>query len=506
MNSSKYVCERQGKRAVRNTMTPIASALISIFAFSAWSLAPMALVHASEMEDAPQHDTRAAVEDYHQKQKTLEQQQPYRTRQNADGSWSVTTRMHGGRGVATELTFPQIKPSVEITGSVVRDENGHLISWRQWKERQIVHQMVFQGLKAQGHDVDKLREERAKKKSVVDEWRDKTEETRRQIEKNGPITTKNFIIPGTTPEFNEKLKGDNVGVRIENGHNVYYVDGMRLDPVEEIEKNKKLAQQAEEANKKKRFKVTTVETHASASKRTGMSTVEEEPKSATSTTPPNGAVFGGSRDASLQNGNDEPKGETEAHIQRTPPTKAYEVAPEEDRRRPIFNKLDTQNLPSSEEIQCQVEKAFPDINRQDTTINVPQPPKGRTGQSGKTTLRFRDAFFGVVNALVPTAYAREASSPSTAITPDINNSTFPKGLDENPYTRSNVFDGIVKDIKQGRERIEKSMKAQATPENASVSTATSPFATPLQDSHQTATIHAVDTQRKKASEDTNVGE
>ena len=158
-----------------------------------------------------------------------EDQRSLKVTRRADGSVSIKGKLHGGRGTDAEFVIPPVKPNVRITGPAGVDENGKPMTWREVQDRKVAHELVFQGLKARGYSYEEQKKLMEGRRTQVDEWREKTEETRREIEKNGPITSKNFIVPGSTPELSKLLSNPEVGVRIENGERVYYLDGKRID-------------------------------------------------------------------------------------------------------------------------------------------------------------------------------------------------------------------------------------------------------------------------------------
>ncbi len=277
----------------------------------------------------------------------IESSQAYKVRKNPDGSTTLSAPLHGGKGVQAEITIPKIEPSVDIVGPITLDENGNPMTWRQKRAREMAYRIAFEGLKAQGYDWKTYQEKKAKVRTQLDEWNAKNEATRKEIEANGPITTKAFIIPGTTPEFSEKLSGDDVGVRIENGHQVYYVNGERLDPQEEIERNRRAVLSRQSTKKDQTFDITTIETHASRSKRKG---ADEKDRTDSSTE----AV----------------KEPVKPSVQSTPPEKSItDVAPasqketEQVRRRPIHEIAPLpEGTPSEDDIREMkesIEKAFP---------------------------------------------------------------------------------------------------------------------------------------------------
>ncbi|WP_443743379.1 TrbC family F-type conjugative pilus assembly protein [Sutterella sp.] len=260
--------------------------------------------------------------------------------------------LHGPNGLRANIVLPKIRPNVTFTGPAGVDENGHPITWKQKNERRIVNELVFQGLKANGYDYKKHREELKKRgvKTQLDYWKEKTEETRKYIEKNGPITTKNFVLPGSTPELSAQLNNPEVGVRIENGKRVYYLNGKRLDPYA-VEKTA-----APDPAKTKPGAITRETTHVSASRRRPAGPDEAQTPQGKGKTPERQAA-------------ETVKKTTAPSVPKAASNTPVVPAPEDAPRRPSLDtSLNPNAVPSIEEMhrkaEEQIDALFPDLKKQ----------------------------------------------------------------------------------------------------------------------------------------------
>lgn len=154
-----------------------------------------------------------------------------RIKRHTDGSVTLDGKMHGGGGVRTNIVIPKINYDVRIDGPAGLDENGRPTTWKRKIDKAMGHAIVAKGLKAQGYKYEEHRKKRESEGLVtqLDQWKAKNEETKAYIKKHGAITTKEFIVPGSTPEQSAALSRPEVGVRKENGKLVYYYQGKRLD-------------------------------------------------------------------------------------------------------------------------------------------------------------------------------------------------------------------------------------------------------------------------------------
>lgn len=120
---------------------------------------------------------------------------------------------------------------MRLDGPAGKDINGHPISWRQKLDRQMAHAITFKGLQALGYTYEAHRQRRQSEGVVtqLDAWKAKNAQTKQHLAQHGAQETHDFIIPGMTPELSQRLYGKDVGVRIENGRRVYYVNGKRLE-------------------------------------------------------------------------------------------------------------------------------------------------------------------------------------------------------------------------------------------------------------------------------------
>lgn len=153
-----------------------------------------------------------------------------RIRQRADGSLALEGKMHGGGGVQTKIIVPKMSYDVRIDGPAV-DEDGRRTTWNRKFDRAMAHALVFKGLQARGYKYEEYRKKKEAEGLVtqLDQWKAKNEATKEYVEKYGPITTREFIVPGSTPEQSAILSDPEVGVRKENGKLVYYYKGKKID-------------------------------------------------------------------------------------------------------------------------------------------------------------------------------------------------------------------------------------------------------------------------------------
>lgn len=124
----------------------------------------------------------------------------------------------------------KVEPLLDKDGNIVRDirikidgpsgetdSNGRPITLQQKLERDRIHQMSFDILKAQDYSWKEHQKKLEEKKKEPDEWAVKTEETKRYIAEHGPITSKSFIRPGMTPEESAALDAPGTAYRHING-------------------------------------------------------------------------------------------------------------------------------------------------------------------------------------------------------------------------------------------------------------------------------------------------
>ena len=410
-------------------------------------------------------------------------QKPVSITKLPDGSVSIEGPIHQGKGVNMQIVIPQIRPHVEFNGPGGVDENGNPITLRQKRDRDRAYRMVFEGLKAQGYSYEAQKKKVEGRRTQADIWKEKTEETRKYIEKHGPITTKNFVIPGSTPELSAKLDNPEVGVRIENGKRVYYLNGERIDPYAVGESPMKKDEGSHAAT------ITT--TKVRMGKR--MRTVSEENSG-------NDAAIPGTLPAarpSLQNpkakqGNSESaeheergnpldphdpldRLERSPSIQRTAPTTPYEVDPEDDlRRSPLNVVIDPNAMPGVEDVERQVEEMFPDMgkihspgdsgngNRERTEMPA-KPAKSKTPDKHASSffsralgfaLGIREASASEVESGLDRVRERNAWAGVGVRAPNI------------PPESQKEFGGIIDEIAAGAERL----RARVTGEGSAAST------------------------------------
>ena len=121
----------------------------------------------------------------------------------AENPYKIRTRLHNGTGPEVEIVKPEailnnLRIRIDYPDGV--DEQGNPITYQKRKERQIVRKITGRFLKNYN---DAVKEGRVKvpenQESELDYWKRKTAETKDYIKKNGPITTKTFVHPGSDP-------------------------------------------------------------------------------------------------------------------------------------------------------------------------------------------------------------------------------------------------------------------------------------------------------------------
>ena len=281
----------------------------------------------------------------------------YRVQKLPDGRVSIKGKIHGGRGLDMEVITPVITPVVTLTGPGGVDENGNPMTVQQKREREIAHRFVFEALKSQGYEFEKHRKSREGVKTQLDEWNEKTEATRKYIAEHGPITTKDFILPGSTPELSAKLSDPDVGVRKENGKFVYYLNGEKLN----VYPDKKKIERKPENH------AATI-TKTSVSKSTRKLTKEEKAR-AEALAKANPKDPFAAMEKPLIDG-----------MPKEPPKRAFEPEPEEDlRRRPTDINLSPEEMPSTDEVVDSIEEMFPDMGKLNSTSENSKLPRGIEG-------------------------------------------------------------------------------------------------------------------------------
>lgn len=258
----------------------------------------------------------------------------------SDGRVVVSGKLHGGRGVDMEVIIPQITPEVHFNGPGGVDENGNPITLRERKKREVANKIVFEGLKAQGYEYEKYKKSREGVKTQLDLWNDLTEETRKHIAEHGPINSKDFVLPGSTPELSAKLSDPDVGVRMENGQRVYYLHGERLN----------LYPEKTDDNKPKATPVTSTTTKVSKSQR--KLTKEEKAKYAAKLKAHKGDPFAAMEKPAVD------------ALPKQAPTRAYVPEPEEDlRRKPTDFIQETEDQVDVRDVRQRIEDMFPDMGK-----------------------------------------------------------------------------------------------------------------------------------------------
>lgn len=306
-----------------------------------------------------------------------------------DGRVSVSGKIHGGRGVDMELIIPNMTPEVRLTGPAGVDENGHPITWRERKDREMANRIAFEALKSQGYEYEKYRKSKEGVKTQLDVWKEKTEETRKHIAEHGPITSKDFVIPGSTPELSAKLSDPEVGVRMENGKRVYYLNGERLNLYPE-----KTAEAKPSASP-----VTKTTTKVSKSKR--KLTKEEKAKQKAKLKAHKGDPFAAMEKPAVD------------ALPKEAPKRAFVPEPEEDlRRKPTDFIREAEEHPSAQDVHQRIEDMFPDMGKLGpVSMNQSDQERGYLFPFRNTEMSFVEK---IMNAAlgISSAYASESKSES----------------------------------------------------------------------------------------------
>lgn len=127
---------------------------------------------------------------------------------NADGSILFSSRLNSGFGPEVKGKISPPRYAVRLDDVVGKDHNGNPVTRRQYEDRTIMHRSVGDLIR---NGTYKVRPDRP---SMKEQWEQKNRETRERIEREGPITTKVFIHPGTTPEESAKINDPRTGLRI----------------------------------------------------------------------------------------------------------------------------------------------------------------------------------------------------------------------------------------------------------------------------------------------------
>lgn len=275
---------------------PVAAATFAVF-FSCTSFAQ--IPQASMFKDVPSIAKLPSAKQGSQRSMKVQRLK--------DGTVSIDGKLHGGGGIQTNIVIPKINYDVRIDGPAGLDKNGRPTTWNRKIDRAMGHAIVYQGLKARGYKYEEHRKQREAEGLVtqLDQWKAQNKATKEYIEKYGPITTKNFIVPGSSPEKSAILSDPNVGVRKENGKLAYYYRGQKLDLTHTTKKTGS-----------KTHRITQQKTHLSVSRK--------------------------------KDGVDP----TNAKLQRTPPVAEHRVDPEEDlRRNPTDVFVDPATLPTIQDLE-----------------------------------------------------------------------------------------------------------------------------------------------------------
>lgn len=357
-----------------------------------------------------------------------------------DGRVSVSGKMHGGRGVDMEIIVPKISPELRFNGPAGVDENGNPITWRERQDREIAHRMVFEGLKAQGYEYEKYKKSKAGVKTQLDVWKEKTEETRKEIEKNGPINSKDFILPGSTPELSALLSDPDVGVRKENGRFVYYLHGERLNIYPE-----KTAEV-----KPKATPVTKTSTKVSKSQR--KLTKEEKAKQAAKLKAHKGDPFAAMEKPAVD------------ALPKQAPTRAFVPEPREDlRRKPTDFIQETEDQVDVRDVRQRIEDMFPDMGK------LGPVSMNQSVQEGSHLFRSQNPRISITEKIVSVAlgispvYASDSNSDDVDVAKSLRAGEKFKdlvneiGLDTNTTLSNGDYADVLKEIRGHHDKIVESV-------------------------------------------------
>lgn len=339
---------------------------------AAATLAATTVSMSARSEETSMFKTPASIAGTDKTEKMLGMK-PYSIHQRADGSLVIEGRMHRGGGATAQIILPKIQPSVTINGPAGVDENGNPVTWKERRDRKIVNALVFEALKKQGYTLEGQKKKTEGLKTQADLWKEKTEATREYVKKNGPITTKSFIIPGSTPQLSAQLENPDVSVRMENGKRVYYLNGKRLQiyPDQKPQTRRPLYQATRETT---RIKVSERELPESEKTKKGK-----------------GAAKAAGQELVIERLPDR---------QKTPPTQAYVSEEKQDHQQnPLLDTvIDPKALPGVDDVERSLREAFPDLVPSDAETQTQIRGRGKPSASLKVLDAIAGILFGVSEA------------------------------------------------------------------------------------------------------------
>lgn len=159
---------------------------------------------------------------------------------NADGSILFSTRLNSGFGPELKGKITPPRYAVRLDDVVGKDHNGNPVTRRQYEDRTIMHRSIGDLIR---NGTYKVKPDRP---SMQDYWAKKNRETRERIEREGPITTKVFIHPGTTPEESAKINDPRTGLRINADGSRSYVVPLEMQQAQDtltVTEGKRIEQQ-----------------------------------------------------------------------------------------------------------------------------------------------------------------------------------------------------------------------------------------------------------------------
>ena len=282
-------------------------------------------------------------------QKPLKGNQAMSIEKLPDGRSVISGEVNRG-GVRAQIVVPHIQPNVRMTGPAGVDENGRPITWREREDRERANAIVFHGLKMQGYTYESHKKSVEGKKTQLDVWKEKGEETERFVKEHGPITSKEFVVPGLSPEVSARLDAADVGVRMENGKRVYYDgEGRRIDtiPVKKQEATMETrpisrSKTSVRMSKRKQLRSSEVDSTGNSVKQQWI----QKQKAATK-----------------HNSLDEMDKPAVDAMLKEAPKQAFETDPQDDPRKPIPVNLKPESLPDADEVRDRVLEMFPDMGK-----------------------------------------------------------------------------------------------------------------------------------------------
>lgn len=282
-------------------------------------------------------------------QKPLKGNQAMSIEKLPDGRSVISGEVHRG-GVRAQIVVPHIQPNVRMTGPAGVDENGRPITWREREDRERANAIVFHGLKMQGYTYESHKKSVEGKKTQLDVWKEKGEETERFVKEHGPITSKEFVVPGLSPEVSARLDAADVGVRMENGKRVYYDGNGRCIDTTPVKKQEAAVEVRPISRTKTSVRLSKRKQLRSAEVDSTGNSVKEQ-------------WIQKQKAAAKHNSLDEMDKPAVDAMLKEAPKQAFETDPRNDPRKPIPINLKPESLPDADEVRDRVLEMFPDMGK-----------------------------------------------------------------------------------------------------------------------------------------------